>query len=79
MPMPLLEHTSSKHSKSSYIKIYAFYKKYINFISNYTLFIGYYTKKYLFYSFLNKLEKTTLINWYYHFILISLKYKYIFI
>ena len=30
--MPLLEHTSSKHSKSSYIKIYAFYKKYINFV-----------------------------------------------
>jgi ATP-dependent RNA helicase DeaD len=28
---------------------------------------------------LNKLGKTTLINWYYHFILISLKYKYIFI
>ncbi len=50
--------------KSYYIKIYAFYKKYINFISNYTLFIGYYTKKYLFYNFLNKLEKTTLINWY---------------
>ena len=27
-----------------------FYKKYINFISNYTLFIGYYTKN-IFYNF----------------------------